>query len=149
MPLSNTLGSYYDQDKGPRPNNTNGTSTHINNFLFENFKGTINPNPSASQPLSLSKAALLTLFLIADGTCISNPCWNFVAGANGTQAIIFDLYNGTAAGLQATKVKVKPYKKQYSDTTVICDPATLVPGEQASLGFLCQRGPLVVTRITS
>ncbi|KAG8799632.1 hypothetical protein FRC17_007077 [Serendipita sp. 399] len=120
--------NYYDQDKGPRPNNTNQTSTHVNNLKFINFDGFINPNPT-------------------DGTCISNPCWNYVQGGDGTQAIIFDLYNGTATNLQAINVHVKPYKKQYKDTTVICDPTTLVPGEQDTLGFLCQRGPFVETRI--
>ncbi|KIM29881.1 glycoside hydrolase family 28 protein [Serendipita vermifera MAFF 305830] len=99
--------NYYDQDKGPRPNNTNQTSTHVNNFLFENFHGTINPNPT----------------------------------------IIFDLYNGTATGIHVGKVKVKPEKKKYSDTTVICDPTTLVAGEQDTLGFKCQRGPYVATPI--
>ncbi|CAG7850819.1 Probable exopolygalacturonase C; AltName: Full=Galacturan 1,4-alpha-galacturonidase C; AltName: Full=Poly(1,4-alpha-D-galacturonide)galacturonohydrolase C; Flags: Precursor [Serendipita indica DSM 11827] len=122
--------NYYDQDKGPRPNNTEGTSTHLNNILFDNFSGTIGPNPT-------------------DGTCISNPCWNYVQGADGTQAIIFDLFNNTALNLQATRVKTKPIKGSYSDTTVICDPSTLAPGEQNTLGFQCQRGPFVTTPITA
>ncbi|CAG8651226.1 7968_t:CDS:2 [Acaulospora colombiana] len=119
--------NYYDQDFG-RPNNTANTSTHVNNMLFENFWGTIGPNPT-------------------DGTCISNPCWNYVAGANGTQAIIFDLYNGTATNLHAHNIQTKPIGKQYKDTTVICDPATLAPGEQDGLGFLCQNGPFKATSI--
>ncbi|PVF92316.1 hypothetical protein CPB86DRAFT_791256 [Serendipita vermifera] len=97
---------YYDQDFG-RPNNTANKSTHVNNMPFENFWGTIGPNPT-------------------DGTCISNPCWNY--------AIIFDLYNGTATNLHAYNIQTKPIGKQYKDTIVICDPATLAPGEQDGLG---------------
>lgn len=86
---------------------------------------------------------------LADGTCISNPCWNYVAGANGTQAIIFDLYNGTATGLTAKNIHVKPDQASYDSTTVICDPTTLVPGEQETLGFLCQNGTYVETPIST
>ncbi|TDL30185.1 putative endopolygalacturonase, partial [Rickenella mellea] len=114
--------NYYDQDKGPRPPNTSGTSTHITNLKFINFEGYINPNPT-------------------DGTCISNPCWNFVAGADATQSIILDLYNGTAKGLQFHNFQIHPYKKLSSSTTVICDPATLEPDDIKILGFKCVRGP--------
>ncbi|KAG8808731.1 hypothetical protein FRC17_003805 [Serendipita sp. 399] len=122
--------NYYDQGKGPRPNNTAGTSTHIANFHFENFSGYLNPSWT-------------------DGTCISDPCWNYVEGIDNTKAVIFDLYNGTATGLQVKNVHVKPYKKRYEDTTVICDPATLAPGAQDTLGFKCWNGPYVATRIAS
>jgi hypothetical protein len=115
--------NYYDQDKGPRPPNTNQTSTAIENIRFENFSGFINP-------------------AWTDGTCISDPCWNYVEGIkSATNGIIFDLYNGTALGIQVKNLSVHPYKKGYSATTVICDPATLAPGEEETLGFKCQRGP--------
>lgn len=69
--------NYYDQDKGPRPPNTNKTSTLIENIRFENFAGYLNPEWT-------------------DGTCISDPCWNYVEGVEtATNGIIFDLYNGT------------------------------------------------------
>ncbi|KAG8818553.1 hypothetical protein FRC18_012428 [Serendipita sp. 400] len=122
--------NYYDQGKGPRPNNTAGTSTHIDNFHFENFSGYLNPSWT-------------------DGTCISDPCWNYVEGIDATQAIIFDLYNGTATNLQAKNIHVRPYRAGYDDTTVICDPATLAPGAQDTLGFKCQDGPFVATPIVS
>ncbi|KAG8949362.1 hypothetical protein FRC04_008597 [Tulasnella sp. 424] len=120
--------NYFDQDKGPRPNNTSGTSTSVDNFLFENFEGSLGPNWT-------------------DGTCISNPCWNYVQGGDATQSIIMDLYPGTATNLHFKNIKVHPYKKPYSATTVICDPATLAAGEQDTLGFKCQRGPYVATKI--
>ncbi|KAG8903194.1 hypothetical protein FRC01_009292 [Tulasnella sp. 417] len=120
--------NYYDQDKGPRPNNTSGTSTTIDNFTFENFEGSLGPNWT-------------------DGTCVTNPCWNYVQGGDSTQSIIMDLYPNTATNLHFKNIKVHPYKKPYSATTVICDPATLAPGEQDTLGFKCQRGPYVPTKI--
>ncbi|KAG8903248.1 hypothetical protein FRC01_009279 [Tulasnella sp. 417] len=101
--------NYYDQDKGPRPNNTSGTSTTIDNFTFEDFEGSLGPT--------------------------------------GPTSIIMDLYPNTATNLHFKNIKVHPYKKPYSATTVICDPATLAPGEQDTLGFKCQRGPYVPTKI--
>jgi galacturan 1,4-alpha-galacturonidase len=87
------------------------------------------------------------LILLADGTCISDPCWNYVDGINTTPAIIFDLYNGTATGLQVENLHVRPYHGSYRDTNVICDPSTLEDGEQGTLGFKCQNGTYVVTPI--
>ncbi|KAJ7938206.1 pectin lyase fold/virulence factor, partial [Mycena leptocephala] len=60
----------------------------------------------------------------------------FRPGGDATQSIIFDLYPETA-------LNVSP----ANETTVICDPTTLVPGEQATLGFNCTRGPYVPTPI--
>ncbi|KAG8929211.1 hypothetical protein FRC03_001121 [Tulasnella sp. 419] len=119
--------NYYDQDKG-KPTNTANTSTHIDGLTFENFEGYINPNWT-------------------DGTCISDPCWNYLPGIDNTKGIIFDLYNGTAVNLQVKNLKVHPLNKPASATTVICDPLTLAPGEQDTLGFECVRGPFKVTKI--
>ncbi|KAJ6615421.1 hypothetical protein B0H10DRAFT_1801433, partial [Mycena sp. CBHHK59/15] len=79
--------------------------------------------------------------------CITNPCWNHVDGGDTTQSIIFDLYPGTAVNISVGKIQVHPYEKPANETTVICDPATLVAGEQATLGFNCTRGPYVATPI--
>ncbi|KAG8732497.1 hypothetical protein FRC10_000888 [Ceratobasidium sp. 414] len=114
--------NYFDQDKGPRPVNTNKTSTRITNLNFINFSGYLGPNWT-------------------DGTCISTPCWNFVQGGDSTQSIILDLYNDTATGLKFKNFKVHPYNKGYDKTTVICDPATLLPEDIKVLGFKCVRGP--------
>ncbi|KAF4586193.1 hypothetical protein EYR38_010467 [Pleurotus pulmonarius] len=122
--------NYFDQDKGPRPDNINETSTKISNFLFQNFTGTLGSNWT-------------------DGTCISNPCWNFVEGGDTTQAIIFDLFPDTALNLTFRDINVRPFEKPENATTVICDPTTLVPGEQDTLGFKCTRGPLETTEIKS
>lgn len=118
--------NYYDQDKGPRPPNTNKTSTRIEGMRFENFVGYISPEWT-------------------DGTCISDPCWNFIDGIKtATNGIIFDLYNGTAKGIVVKKVNLHPYHQSVDTTTAICDPTTLAPGEEKTLGFKCVRGPLEV-----
>ncbi|KAJ8502997.1 hypothetical protein ONZ45_g11243 [Pleurotus djamor] len=122
--------NYYDQDKGPRPDNINKTSTKISNFLFQNFTGSLNTNWT-------------------DGTCISNPCWNFVEGGDATQAIIFDLFPDTALNLSFRAINVHPSGQPDGAATVICDPSTLVPGEQDTLGFECTRGPFSATEIKS
>ncbi|KAJ7160702.1 putative endopolygalacturonase, partial [Mycena filopes] len=120
--------NYFDQSLGPPPNTTSNSSTHISNFKYNNFKGSLNANWT-------------------DGTCITPVCWNFVPGGDATQSIIFDLYPGTAQNISVGKMNVHPFEKPASATTVICDPSTLVPGEQLRLGFNCTRGPYVATRI--
>ncbi|KAJ7145795.1 pectin lyase fold/virulence factor [Mycena epipterygia] len=121
--------NYFDQGLGPPPaNSTNNSSTKISNFNYRNFKGGLNANWT-------------------DGTCITPVCWNHVDGGDATQSIIFDLYPGTALNISVGKMEVHPFEKPFNETTVICDPATLVPGEQATLGFNCTRGPYVATPI--
>lgn len=105
--------------------------------------------------------------VIADGTCISNPCWNYVQGIDETKAIIFDLFPGTGLlctgyfwgnftntclTLSAVNVSVENIDVHPHDSgspTVICDPSALAPGEQSTLGFLCKTGPYVATEIGS
>jgi hypothetical protein len=105
-----------------------------------------------------------TLMLNAIFHSISNPCWNFVEGIDGSQSVILDLYNGTATNLQFENINVTEASGADSDT-VICDPATLAKGEQVSvlicplaasisllsfqdtLGFNCTRGPFQTTEI--
>ncbi|KAJ6526620.1 pectin lyase fold/virulence factor [Mycena vulgaris] len=120
--------NYFDQGLGAPPANTSNSSTQISNFRYNNFKGSLNVNWT-------------------DGTCITPVCWNQVEGGDATQSIIFDLYPGTAVNISVGKMDVHPFKKPPSATTVICDPATLAPGEQDTLGFNCTRGAYVATPI--
>lgn len=53
----------------------------------------------------------------------------------------------TALNISVGKMDVHPFEKPANETTVICDPTTLVPGEQDTLGFNCTRGPYVATPI--
>ncbi|KAF8918384.1 pectin lyase fold/virulence factor [Mucidula mucida] len=120
--------NYYDQDKGERPPNTNKTSTEISNFTYRNFTGTLATNWT-------------------DGTCISDPCWNFVEGLtphnplSSTSTLILVPLN-----LSFLDIDVRP-ANTTATTTVICDPDALTDGEQATLGFECQDGPYVATEI--
>ncbi|KAF9529082.1 pectin lyase fold/virulence factor [Crepidotus variabilis] len=117
--------NYYDQDKGPRPTNVNGTSTKITNFTYKNFTGTLGTNWT-------------------DGTCISNPCWNYVSGIGTTTGVILDLYPDTASNITLEDIAIKPFN-QSAQTTVICNSTALAPGEQDVLGFQCRNGPFVST----
>ncbi|KAH8823855.1 putative endopolygalacturonase [Flagelloscypha sp. PMI_526] len=117
--------NYYDQDKGPRPPNPGNDSTRVTNFHYKNFRGTLGTNWT-------------------DGTCISNPCWNYVEGISNNDAVILDLYPGTATALNFQKINVKTHVPSET-TQVLCDPATLADGEQDTLGFECQDGPFVAT----
>ncbi|KAK7029855.1 glycoside hydrolase family 28 protein [Favolaschia claudopus] len=125
--LTQKISNIPFQSLGPPPNVTSNSSTHISNFKYKNFHGGLNAN----------------------WTCITPVCWNFVEGGDATQSIIFDLYPGTALNISVGRIKVHPFEKPYTETTVICDPETLVPGEQATLGFNCTRGAYVRTPIGS
>ncbi|KAG6827924.1 hypothetical protein H0H87_003324 [Tephrocybe sp. NHM501043] len=119
--------NYYDQDKGPRPANPNNSSTRVSNFHYKNFKGTLGTNWT-------------------DGTCISNPCWNYVAGLDEPKSIIFDLYPDTAVNITVSGINIQT-NTGSPNTNVLCDPATLVAGEQQTLGFQCANGPFVATSL--
>ncbi|KAG6847707.1 hypothetical protein H0H93_006412, partial [Arthromyces matolae] len=77
MPIYVTQ-NYWDQDTGPKPNSTTVNNTHVEDFLFQNFVGTINDDPN-----------------YFEGSCVSDPCWYYVANATGREVVIFDLYPNT------------------------------------------------------
>ncbi|KAF8153996.1 pectin lyase fold/virulence factor [Crassisporium funariophilum] len=120
--------NYYDQDKGPRPDNINKTSTKLSNVVYKNFTGSLTTNWT-------------------DGTCISSPCWNYIPGIDATKGIIFDLFPDTALNISVMDINIHPFNQPANGTTVICDPAALTPGEQDTLGFKCASGPYIVTAI--
>ncbi|KAJ7239762.1 pectin lyase-like protein [Mycena haematopus] len=83
--LTFSMKSYWDQDDGPRPNNTNTlNNTHIQDFLFDNFVGVIRE-----------------CYAVRRGLVISDPCWYFVPNATGREVAILDLYPGTATNVVA------------------------------------------------
>lgn len=116
--------NYWDQGKGPKPNSTSTTSTHLQNILFDNFSGDIDDSGTV------------------EGTCISDPCWYYVPGATGEESIIFDLYPGTATNVVARHVngirtdKGVPVRVMCDNSTITSDP-----------GFVCQNGPFVPTPV--
>ncbi|KAF5343966.1 hypothetical protein D9756_011438 [Leucocoprinus leucothites] len=113
----------YPKDKGARPQNTNHTSTKVSNFLFKNFTGSLAANWT-------------------DGTCISNPCWNFVEAST-----ILKHHLRPLPWDSVEDINIHPMNKSSNATTVICDPNALASGEQDTLGFQCNTGPFAVTEI--
>ncbi|KAJ6487628.1 pectin lyase-like protein [Mycena sanguinolenta] len=108
--------NYFDQSQAPPP--PSNISVDIKGMSFTNFAGTINA------------------FHPGDGSCISDPCWYFVAGADGTQSIIFDdFYAGTVQDISASNILVIP-DRLLAPPTVICN-ASLTPKD---VGFKCWDG---------
>ncbi|GJJ13217.1 hypothetical protein Clacol_007468 [Clathrus columnatus] len=115
--------NYVDQEvSAPTTPTANSTSTHIENFLFENFSGTLEDVP------------------FVEGSCISDPCWYAVPGATGKEVVIFDLFPDTATNVLAKnllgvrtetgaplRVLCDPSEHQYSTMISRTTPATEVP----------------------
>ncbi|KAJ7083354.1 pectin lyase-like protein [Mycena belliarum] len=115
--------NYWDQGIGPRPNASDTlNNTHIADFTFQNFVGTIRDKP------------------YVEGSCVSDPCWYAVANATGREVVILDLYPGTAQSIVAKDVfsttqTGRPVAVMCNSTTVTND-----------VGFRCWNGPFVRTR---
>ncbi|KAJ6557844.1 pectin lyase fold/virulence factor [Mycena capillaripes] len=108
--------NYFDQSQAPPP--PSNTSVTIDGLSFSNVAGTIN----SLRP--------------GDGSCISDPCWYHVAGADGTQSIIFDdFYAGTVQDISATNILILP-DRFLALPKVMCN-ASVTP---AKVGFKCWDG---------
>ncbi|KAF9469492.1 pectin lyase-like protein [Collybia nuda] len=115
--------NYWDQGIGPKPNNTNINNTHVQDFRFENFAGTIEDRPG-----------------YVEGSCVSDPCWYFVPKATGKEVIIFDLYPETASNIVAKNIIATT--KTKAEVTVMCDPNTI----STDVGFKCWNGKFIRTK---
>ncbi|TDL28064.1 pectin lyase-like protein [Rickenella mellea] len=113
--------NYWDQGIGPRPNTSSTNNTHIQDFTFQNFVGTIEDVP------------------YVEGSCVSNPCWYAVPGATGKEVIILDLYPGTATHVLAKRIFA--VTETGARVAAMCN-ATAVIGD---VGFKCQNGPFIPT----
>ncbi|KAF9025805.1 pectin lyase-like protein [Hymenopellis radicata] len=114
--------NYWDQNLGPKPNSTSINNTHIEDMFFENFSGTILDTPG-----------------YVEGTCVSDPCWYYVANATGHESIIFDLYPDTATNIVAKHISART--KTHSAVDVMCDPETVTN----DVGFKCWNGRYIPT----
>ncbi|KAF7326071.1 Glycoside hydrolase family 28 protein [Mycena kentingensis (nom. inval.)] len=110
---------YFDQSQAPPP--PSNLSVTIDGLSISGMSGTINSmNPG-------------------DGSCISDPCWYFVAGADGSQAIIFDtFYPGSARNISVRDIAVVPDLAGLQPT-VICNATTTPP----DVGFKCWDGAYI------
>ncbi|KAI0095175.1 pectin lyase-like protein [Irpex rosettiformis] len=115
--------NYWDQEDGAPPNSTVTNNTHIEDFLFENFKGTIEDKP------------------FVEGSCVTDPCWYAVPGATGKEVIIFDLYQNTATNIVAKNISAET--ETGAQVTVMCNTTTV----SSDVGFKCWNGPYVPTKV--
>ncbi|RSH89652.1 hypothetical protein EHS25_002203 [Saitozyma podzolica] len=122
-------GVYFDQNtnRGLTPGNypANSTATHISNFEWINVTGTIND------------------VYPGDGSCVTNPCWYYVANVTKNAGVTMQLLNGTATNIRVLNAHLKPIDGQ-GESDVLCDPRSFTDGT-ANLGFKCANGPFVPT----
>ncbi|KAL4251280.1 glycosyl hydrolase 28 family protein [Abortiporus biennis] len=114
--------NYWDQGIGPKPNSSSTNNTHIQDFLFQNFVGTIEDTP------------------YVEGSCVTDPCWYFVPGATGKEVAIFDLYPDTASNIVAKDIFAKT--ETGAPVAVMCNSTTIT----TDVGFKCWDGPFVPTK---
>ncbi|KAI0354693.1 pectin lyase-like protein [Trametes cingulata] len=115
--------NYWDQGVGPRPNATSTNNTHIQDFLFENFAGTINDKPG-----------------FVEGSCVSDPCWYAVPGATGKEVAILDLYPNTAQNIVVKHILAAT--ETLSPVRVMCNASTIM----SDVGFKCWDGLYIPTK---
>ncbi|KAF8079271.1 pectin lyase-like protein [Lyophyllum atratum] len=115
--------NYWDQGIGPKPNTTGLNNTHIQDFTFQNFAGTIDDSPD-----------------FFEGTCVTDPCWYYVEGATGHEVAILDLYPDTASNIIAKDIAA--VTKTNSPVAVMCDPETI----STDVGFKCWDGKFIRTK---
>ncbi|EIN14757.1 hypothetical protein PUNSTDRAFT_154807 [Punctularia strigosozonata HHB-11173 SS5] len=113
--------NYWDQGTGPKPNTTSPNNTHIEDFTFQGFAGSIRDTG------------------YVEGSCVTDPCWYAVANATGHEVAIFDLYEGTASNVVAKDIFAYTETGDVGD--VMCDPTTI----STDVGFKCWNGPFVRT----
>ncbi|KAK7052027.1 glycoside hydrolase family 28 protein [Favolaschia claudopus] len=119
--------NYFDQETSTRPvipaNPDPNNATHIQDFVFENFSGSIRDvGPQ-------------------EGSCISDPCWFFVANATGREVVIFDLYPGTAMNITTKNIFAKT--ESGGEVDVMCNPEDIMN----DVGFKCQDGRFIRTTV--
>ncbi|KAJ3967342.1 pectin lyase fold/virulence factor, partial [Lentinula raphanica] len=114
--------NYWDQEDGAKPNSTTVNNTHIEDFLFENFVGTIRDVP------------------YVEGSCVTDPCWYAVTNATGKEVIILDLYPNTTSNILAKDIFAKT--ETGAPVAAMCDPSTVTN----DVGFVCQDGPFIPTK---
>ncbi|KAI0368942.1 pectin lyase-like protein [Pilatotrama ljubarskyi] len=107
----------------PRPNSTSTNNTHVQDFLFENFVGTINDKPG-----------------YVEGSCVSDPCWYAVPGATGKEVAILDLYPNTATNIVVKHVLATT--ETWSPVRVMCNASTIT----SDVGFKCWNGLYIPTK---
>ncbi|GFZ45367.1 hypothetical protein JCM24511_03093 [Saitozyma sp. JCM 24511] len=124
-------GSAQTQNSGEGSNTTatvngrlNNASVVMENFTYENWTGTINT------------------YQRGDWSCVTNPCWYDVPGADGTQSIVIQCSNSTSCSdYQLKNIQVTPMSSKPA--SVLCTYLDAKANPQ--LGFVCTNGTYVPT----
>ncbi|KAG8991893.1 hypothetical protein FRB93_002513 [Tulasnella sp. JGI-2019a] len=99
-----------------RPNNA---SVLMRDFTWLNWKGDINT------------------YNRGDRSCVTDPCWYDVPGADGTQAAVIQCANATSCeNFSMSNIQIVPQSYPQSLPSIICQNVAAAP----SLGFVCQNG---------
>jgi len=113
--------TYSDQGNA-QTNGVDDSSVLMRDFQWLNWTGDINTyNPG-------------------DRSCVTDPCWYDVPGADGTQSIIMQCYNSTSCDdFEFRDIQIIP--QSLKAPTVLCNNLQ----NTSSLGFLCVNGTFVDT----
>ncbi|WWC62394.1 uncharacterized protein I303_104990 [Kwoniella dejecticola CBS 10117] len=110
------------QEGGNFGGRVDNSSVLIDGVTYKNWYGDIN----TYQP--------------GDGSCVTDPCWYDVPGADGTQAIVIGCSNSTAcSNFEFQNIQVIP--QSYATTQINC--TNLESGSNPKLGIVCTNGTLM------
>jgi len=111
--------SYVDQESPGAPR-TNNASVIMQDFTYDNFYGDINT------------------FHQGDASCVSDPCWYYEEGADGTQAAILRCNPGTCQNFTLSNIHLRP--QSGVPATLLCNNP---PVASPNAGFVCQNGTYI------
>ncbi|GJE99502.1 glycoside hydrolase family 28 protein [Phanerochaete sordida] len=114
--------NYWDQEDGTPPPANSANNTHVEDFLFEGFAGTIEDGP------------------YKEGSCVTDPCWYAVPGATGKEVVIFDLYPNTAINIVAKDILA--VTETGAPVRVMCNASAI----STDIGFKCWDGLFIPTK---
>ncbi|TFK47003.1 putative extracellular exo-polygalacturonase [Heliocybe sulcata] len=113
--------SYVDQNSPGAPR-VNNASVLMQNFTYDNFFGDINT------------------FHPGDGSCVTDPCWYYEPGADGTQAAILRCNAGACSDFTLQNINLRP--QSGVPATILCNNP---PVDSPDIGIVCQNGTFVET----
>lgn len=97
----------------------------------------------ASAPRAGTTSPASTSLSPSSSICTQAPVSPVPTPAHDTHA---DAPARLALNISVANINIRT-QKGSKQTDVLCDPATLVAGEQATLGFQCANGPFVATPV--
>ncbi|KZO91806.1 glycoside hydrolase family 28 protein [Calocera viscosa TUFC12733] len=111
--------SYVDQND-PGGQRFDNASVVMQEFTYDNFWGSINT------------------YHPGDGSCVSDPCWYYEPGADGTQAILFRCNPGACQNFNVSNINIRP--QSGVPATIICNNP---PVNSSHPGYACINGTFI------